>query len=308
MGSIRLKRDISGTSDPCIWMQAQVVRRKFCNLDYECNACGYDRALQRVSDANRRHIEQGKPLRGKRGKIVYWKDKMKERSPGKRPCIHHMKKRIDFRNCTYEYRCGSCEFDQYFSDQLTVHAVVQPVDFLNIEGFRIPHGFYLHRGHAWVKLEEGAEVRVGLDDFALRLLGPLDRIESPLIGKQVKQDQADILLNRDNHAARMLTPISGVITALNPKLREKGGLANQDPYAEGWIARIHADNLRQEMKQLMIADETKGFLGKEVDRLYEVIEETAGPLAADGGGLANDIFGNLPQIGWERLTRTFLRT
>jgi glycine cleavage system H lipoate-binding protein len=219
-----------------------------------------------------------------------------------------MKGRIDFRICTNEYRCGNCEFDQYFNDQFRVHAVVTPVDFLNIEGFRIPHGFYLHRGHAWVKMEEGSEVRVGLDDFALRLLGPFDRIVSPLIGKPVKQDRADILLDRDEHAAAMLTPVSGVITAINPKLREKGALANQNPYAEGWIARIHADNLRREMKQLMIADETKVFLGKEVLRLYDVIEETAGPLAADGGHLASDIYGNLPQIGWERMTRIFLRT
>jgi glycine cleavage system H lipoate-binding protein len=289
-------------------MQAEVVRRKFCKIDYECTNCGYDRALQHASDTNRRLIEQGKPLKGKRAKIVFWKDKMKERSPGKRPCIHHMKRRIDFRNCNNEYRCGNCEFDHYFNDQFTVHAVVKPVEFMNIEGFQIPHGFYLHRGHAWVKLEEGSEVRIGLDDFALRLLGPLDRIESPLIGKAVKQDHADILLNRDQLAARMLTPVSGVITAINPKLRQKGGLANQDPYTEGWIARIHADNLRQEMKHLMIADETIDFLGNEAQRLYEVIEETAGPLATDGGHLANDIYGNLPQIGWERLTRTFLRT
>ena len=308
MGSIRLKNDSANTSNPCIWMQAEVVRRKFCKMDYECTACGYDRALQRASDTNRKLIEQGRPPRGKRGKIVYWKDKMNERSPGKRPCIHHMKRRIDFKTCINEYRCGNCEFDQYFNDQFTVHAVVKPVEFLNIEGFRIPHGFYLHQGHAWVKLEEGSEVRVGLDDFALRLLGPLDRIEAPLIGKAVTQDRADILLNRAEHAARILSPVSGVITAINPKLREKGGMANQDPYAEGWIARIHADNLRQEMKHLMIADETKDFLGKEVDRLYEVIEETAGPLAADGGHLSNDIYGSLPQIGWERLTEIFLRT
>ena len=46
----------------------------------------------------------------------------------------------------------------------------------------------------------------------------------------------------------------------------------------------------------------------EVERLYEVIEETAGPLAADGGYLADDIYGNLPEIGWENLTKAFLKT
>jgi hypothetical protein len=39
-----------------------------------------------------------------------------------------------------------------------------------------------------------------------------------------------------------------------------------------------------------------------------VIEETAGPLAADGGYLGEDIFGNLPQTSWQKLTQLFLRT
>ncbi len=46
----------------------------------------------------------------------------------------------------------------------------------------------------------------------------------------------------------------------------------------------------------------------EVDRLFQMIEETAGPLAADGGTLGDDLFGNLPEVGWERLERVFFRT
>ena len=58
----------------------------------------------------------------------------------------------------------------------------------------------------------------------------------------------------------------------------------------------------------MIGDQAREFIDQEVDRLYEFIEETAGPLAADGGYLGDDIFGNLPQIGWQKLIREFLRT
>jgi hypothetical protein len=46
----------------------------------------------------------------------------------------------------------------------------------------------------------------------------------------------------------------------------------------------------------------------EVDRLENMVEEVAGPLAADGGYLADDIFGNLPQLGWGNLTKAFLKT
>ena len=58
----------------------------------------------------------------------------------------------------------------------------------------------------------------------------------------------------------------------------------------------------------MIGEQAGEYIDEEVERLFEVIEETAGPLAADGGYLGNDIFGTLPQIGWQKLTQEFLRT
>ena len=42
--------------------------------------------------------------------------------------------------------------------------------------------------------------------------------------------------------------------------------------------------------------------------MEQMIEEVAGPLPADGGHLAKDIYGNLPALGWDKLTRTFLGT
>ena len=157
-----------------------------------------------------------------------------------------------------------------------------------------------------MKIEEGSSVRVGMDDFALRLLGPLDRIEAPLMGKEVKQNRADILLSRGANEASLLSPVSGVVTAINPGLREKGSLANRDPYSNGWIMRVDSGNLRRDLKTLMIGSEAGDSLGAEVDRLYRVIEEVAGPLATDGGHLVKDIYGSIPEIGWERLTRLFL--
>jgi hypothetical protein len=50
------------------------------------------------------------------------------------------------------------------------------------------------------------------------------------------------------------------------------------------------------------------WFNDEIGTLESMVEELAGPLAADGGYLADDIFGNLPALGWSNLTKTFLRT
>jgi glycine cleavage system H lipoate-binding protein len=308
MDAFRLENRQKSIQDPCIWMQAGVVNRRICQSDYQCTTCRFDRALRRTCEKNNRLKEHSKTLKGKQGKIVFWKEKLKERPQWQRPCLHHMKGRIEFKACNREYKCENCEFDQYFNDLYTVHAVVRPVDFLDIDGFKIPQGFYLHRGHAWMKVEEGSEVRMGVDDFALRLLGPLDQIEAPLVGKTLKQDRPDVLMRRGVHKAKILSPVSGVVTAINPKLREQGNLSNQDPYSDGWVLRAHAENIRQDLKNLMIGRETEDFYTKEIDRLYSVIEEESGPLAADGGQLGRDIYGSIPRVGWERLVSRFLHT
>lgn len=306
--SIRLESRNAREGHPCIWMQAGVIRRKFCKIDYHCETCRYDRIMSRVAEDNRRLRSLGKVPQGKRGRIVSWKDRLRALPPWKRPCIHQMKGHINFKACTNEYRCGECEFDQYFYDQCTVHAEVTPVDVFDIKGFRIPQGYYLHEGHAWARLEESPLVRVGMDDFALRLLGPPDRIEAPLMGKEVRQGRADITVCRGSCRAKVVSPVSGVVTSVNPSLREQGSLANKDPFSGGWIMRVFARDLRQDLRNLMINNETRKFMGDEVGRLYDVIEEVGGPLATDGGYLGPDIYGSMPQLGWERLAGLFLRT
>jgi glycine cleavage system H lipoate-binding protein len=289
-------------------MQAGVVGKRACRIDFDCTACRFDRALRRTARENRLLAEAGAIPAGRRGRIVSWKDNLRSLPAWKRPCLHHMKQRIAFRACTHDYLCGKCDFDQFFNDQFTVYALVRPIDVLDIKGIRFPQGYYLHPGHCWVKIEEGSTVRVGLDDFALRILGPPDRIESPLIGKEVTKDTAAIGFSRGVHAARLLSPLSGVVTEINPVLREAGGLAGAAPYTDGWVLRLNAPDLRRQMRGLMFGEEASRFIDSEVERVFEMIEETAGPLAADGGALGNDLFGHMPQIGWERLTAAFLRT
>jgi len=47
-----LQHRIDKKISPCIWMQAQVVRRRLCEINYECTECRFDRAMRRASDEN----------------------------------------------------------------------------------------------------------------------------------------------------------------------------------------------------------------------------------------------------------------
>jgi hypothetical protein len=66
--------------------------------------------------------------------------------------------------------------------------------------------------------------------------------------------------------------------------------------------------VKKTMQDLMVDADSLGWMGAEVGTLETMIEEVAGPLAADGGHLAADIYGNLPGLDWNNLTKTFLKT
>jgi len=291
----------------CIWMQAGVVRRKICRKQFECRDCRYDLALRRVARENENRRLHGNPLSGRRAAIVSWQEKLNRLPLYKRPCLHHLKNRIAFRVCTNDYLCGNCDFDQFFNDQFTVFAAVRPVSALNIHGVRLPQGVYLHAGHCWVSLEEEEMVRIGLDDFSLRVLAPLDRVEAPLIGKRLRQNHPAVGLHRGGRQAWALAPVDGVVAEINPRLREEGVPEGADGYADRWVLRAHAPELRKNLKGLMIGEEAASFMQSEIGRLFRMVEEKAGPLATDGGELGSDIVGHLPQLGWDARAAAFLK-
>ena len=278
---------------PCLWMQAGVVKFKSCDNYYDCTSCKYDHAMdQKVA----------------KGKQLSWQAAMKRRPDLDRVCRHSLTGRIEKRMCAYDYECGTCDFDQYFEDVWTTKVKAFPAEMQQVKGFDVPMGYYFHNGHAWARIESGGYIRVGLDDFALKVLGEADALDLPLIGKELDQSKAGWGLKRKDNLADVLSPIDGVIMEVNSKVRENPKLANNEPYGDGWLFMVRTPDIKGTMKQLMVDQDSLSWINTEVSHLETMIEEVAGPLAADGGYLADDIYGNLPDLGWKNLTQKFLRT
>ena len=280
-------------STPCLWMQAGVVKFKNCDNYYDCTTCKYDHAM--ASKASR-------------GKQLSWQDAMRRLPDMDRVCRHSLTNRIDRRACAYDYRCGTCDFDQFFEDVWTTKSKNMPSEVQQVKGFDVPMGFYFHDGHAWARIESGGYIRIGLDDFALKVLGKADALDLPLMGKELDQGKAGWGLKRKDNQADVLSPIDGVIVEVNSQLRDTPDIANREPYGDGWLFMVRTPDVKATMGKLMIDQSSLSWMNSEVSNLEGMIEEVAGPLAADGGYLADDIYGNLPDLGWNNLTKKFLKS
>jgi glycine cleavage system H lipoate-binding protein len=178
----------------------------------------------------------------------------------------------------------------------------------HVKGFDIPTDYFFHNGHCWARIESGGYIRIGLDDFANKLMGKADAFDLPLMGKELDMDRVGWGLRRKDNLADILSPVDGVIVEVNSKVRENPEIANREPYGDGWLFMVRTPDVKKTVKKLMSHTDSLDWVNKEIDTLEGMIEDVAGPLAADGGYLQNDIYGNLPNLGWKNLTKTFLKT
>ena len=281
------------TEHPCLWMQAGVVEFKNCNNFYDCTRCKYDIGMRR---------QVGK------GKLISWQDAMRKRSGLDRICRHSLTNRIEARVCGYNYECSKCDFDQFFEDIATPKTASSIAEVQHIRGFDVPSDCYFHNGHTWARIESGGYVRVGMDDFAMKLLGSPDAFDLPLMGKELDQDEIGWGLERKGNLADVRSPVGGVILEVNSKIRENSQLASAAPFEEGWLFTLRTPDIKGTVKKLMGDTQSLDWMNGEVTRLEQMIEQVGGPLATDGGHLAGDIYGNFPDLGWKNLTKTFLKT
>ena len=70
---------------------------------------------------------------------------------------------------------------------------------------------------------------------------------------------------------------------------------------------VRVQDIKENAKRLMADSDSVNWMNGEVNRLEEMVEDVSGPLAADGGYLANDVFGNIPELGWDNLVNSFLK-
>ncbi len=287
--------------DECIWMKAGVVNFRKCDNAYDCYSCAFDTGMRKSmglaasSDSNRK--EPG------------WVEYLKKNYHGSsRPCRHSLTGRVDApKICTMSYNCFKCPYDQMLDDYDLAKEADAP-NYQIVAGYKMAQGCYYHIGHSWLRFEHGGRVRIGFDDFLVRLFGAVQSLQLPPLGASLKQDQVGWAFSKDDHQAAVLSPVTGTVLALNHKVQEHPEMANQDPYHEGWLFIMEPDMPKRNLKRLYFGDEGSLWMENESQKLLGLVGTDYEQLAAAGGRAINDFHGNFPEIGWDRLVDTFLRT
>jgi len=287
--------------EECIWMKARIVNFRLCDNEGDCDHCEFDLNMRRA---------MGDKVRlGRRAPTREWSGQVNETfEPAARPCIYTLLGEVGApKECKENYECFDCAFYRNRSAKAKHESFIEP-RVSRVSGYKLAEDYYYHLGHLWVHMEESGQVRVGMDDFVAKVFGKARELRLPVVGASVRQGEVGAVMFRNGHQAPIQSPLSGKVVAINSKALENPALCHQDPYHRGWLFLLEPYYLKNELKALYFGRESSKWMERENRLLLESLGPDYERLAATGGEPTEDLFGSFPEVGWDSLVRTFLRT
>lgn len=134
-----------------------------------------------------------------------------------------------------------------------------------IDEYNLPDELYYTDDHAWVKVEDGGRIRMGMNDFAQKLAGEMSFVKVPKVGKAAKKGKVLFSVQSGKWAGKLKSPVDGTIVEANEELVYEPAKINQDCYGAGWVAVVQAENLEADLGQLIHgADRVTAWLQGEI--------------------------------------------
>ena len=117
--------------------------------------------------------------------------------------------------------------------------------------------------HEWARVESPGLVVMGITHYAQDQLGDVVYVELPSPGAEVNQFQKLGEIESVKAVSDLFAPIGGEIVETNGELEGQPELVNDDPTGDGWMIKLRAENVDDEMTNLLSAEEYEAFLESE---------------------------------------------
>src|SRR5438105_1386863 len=94
--------------------------------------------------------------------------------------------------------------------------------------------------HEWAKREPDGSISVGITHHAQEQLGDLVYVETPALGRKLRQGEECGVVESVKAASDIYAPVSGEVIAVNADLADAPQKINEDAYA-AWIYKLRPD-------------------------------------------------------------------
>ncbi len=106
-----------------------------------------------------------------------------------------------------------------------------------------PDDLRYSREHEWARLEDDDLVRVGITVYAQDQLGDVVYVDLPTPGAKVERGQPFGEVESTKSVSDLYAPVTGTVEERNDELDDRPELVNQEPYGDGWMIAIRAEDV-----------------------------------------------------------------
>jgi len=117
----------------------------------------------------------------------------------------------------------------------------------------VPKNLKYTKEHEWIRIERDIAV-IGITDYAQSQLGDIVYVELPKLNQKYKKGESIAVVEAVKTAADVYAPITCEVIEVNELLKNNPEKINQDPYNEGWIAKVKILN-ENELNELLSPEE-----------------------------------------------------
>ncbi|WP_411360324.1 MULTISPECIES: glycine cleavage system protein GcvH [unclassified Pseudidiomarina] len=107
--------------------------------------------------------------------------------------------------------------------------------------------------HEWVRNDGDGVFTVGITEHAQDLLGDMVFVELPEVGDTVSAGDDVAVCESVKAASDIYAPIAGEVLEVNEDLEDAPETVNNDPYGDGWLFKIKAED-PSEVESLLDAE------------------------------------------------------
>ena len=301
-------RVIPAGEKKCIWMDAAVVSYKLCTNQFQCSSCSFDQAMSNEVDKEKQLLKENTKIISNKLPKVEWMEKFRKLPSNQRKCRYMLAGEVDYKICPNNFNCGTCTFDQMMSDQAQPGMEQEIKSLDQVAGFYISDSLYYFRNHLWVQLQRNGKYRVGVDDFARRLIGRVNDIKLPPVGRKLEFEEYGWTINHDYGDLELFSPLSGIVDQVNPKLIKNTDILVEEPYDGGWLMTIEPQSIVKTNKNLFKGKEARAWMIDEADLLNRSIHSSPEATMHDGAELVMDISKHLDREKWREIVKNHLYT
>jgi glycine cleavage system H lipoate-binding protein len=169
---------------------------------------------------------------------------------------------------------------------------------------------FISDSHCWLSLNEDGTARVGMDDFAKKMIGRIDGLDLPNLGRKFKKGEPLFTIRQGQRSVPFLAPVSGRINKVNKELLKNLEGLNLSTYNKNWVCMMDIDDFDSEIKDLKIGKTALAFFQEEIEdcisHLKDIVDaRKREKKIAGGNGIYFGKIDTLTNKEWENTMKRF---